>query len=303
MRRAVRILVGALLVLPAIALALVALGPRVADYRTLTVLSGSMAPAMPAGSVAVVRPEPQSSVRPGQVVTFRSPLDAGRVITHRVTHVSWTGGHAVVRTRGDAGARPDPWRARLGDGPAWHVVAVVPHAGRVVGWLRRPLVRAVTTVVAPVLWVLLMLRAVWRPRVPARGVAAAALVATPLVLPAVAAAAFSARAQATQTVSAGALTAPLAPTLTMGCVLDILRVDVAWAIPTGLAPDGLELERRTSGGAWATIATLTGGTTTSYRDRDVAHNRTYEYRLRTRRAAWRSAYGAVATVTTPLLCL
>lgn len=51
------------------------------------------------------------------------------------------------------------------------------------------------------------------------------------------------------------------------------------------------------------LATLDGRTLTSYRDTNVGHSRTYEYRVRTRRAAWRSAYGSVATVATPLLCL
>lgn len=103
---------GALLtagVLAAVAVALaVAVVPAVAGATAYTILSSSMAPALPVGSVVVVRPRPAADVAPGDVITFLA-RDASspdtRVVTHRVVAVE---PGPAFRTRGDANADPDP---------------------------------------------------------------------------------------------------------------------------------------------------------------------------------------------------
>src|SRR3989440_5959602 len=112
-----------------LAVALVALGPLTGTYRVLTVLTGSMAPGMPVGSVAVVRPVDPASIKVGDVITYQAPLADHRVVTHRVVAVLESGPHPVLRTKGDANISPDPWTARLVGAPAWRRVAVLPSAG------------------------------------------------------------------------------------------------------------------------------------------------------------------------------
>jgi signal peptidase I len=156
---AVRVLLaGALVVLLA-----VGVGPMSGRYRLATVLSGSMAPGMPVGSVAVLAPEDPAAVRVGDVITFQAPTPDHPVVTHRVVEVLEGGHHPVVRTKGDANRAPDPWSARLSGGRAWRRVAVIPYAGTAIRLLRSGAVHHVTVQMVPAVLLLSMLAAIWLP--------------------------------------------------------------------------------------------------------------------------------------------
>ena len=75
---------GRVLLAALAALVFVGLGPATGAYRLATVLSGSMAPGMPVGSVAVLVPEPPAAVRVGDVITLQAPTPDRHVVTHRV---------------------------------------------------------------------------------------------------------------------------------------------------------------------------------------------------------------------------
>lgn len=146
-----------------VALATVAfLGPRTGTVQVATVLSGSMAPAMSAGDLVIATPKPLNEIAVGDVLVFNAPIADRRLVTHRVIEVVEQGTRPVVRTKGDANSAPDPWLAQLERGPAWEVRAVVPEAGRVLAWLRTPLVRAVLLWIVPVALAVLWLRGIWR---------------------------------------------------------------------------------------------------------------------------------------------
>ncbi len=72
------------------------------------VLSPSMTPTMPVGSVAVTSHVPMDSLRVGQVVVLRTPTENAPYI-HRVIAINYTPKGLEVRTKGDANAVPDPW--------------------------------------------------------------------------------------------------------------------------------------------------------------------------------------------------
>jgi len=86
------------------------LGPLTGRYRVLTVLSGSMRPTLPVGSIVVVTPQPLDDIRVGDIITFQEPGDRLVLETHRVVRILRDGPVPVVVTKGDDNARPDPWR-------------------------------------------------------------------------------------------------------------------------------------------------------------------------------------------------
>src|ERR687885_579514 len=87
----------------------VAVIQRSGAAQLLTVVSGSMQPALPLGSLVVVVPRDADAVRIGDVITFSPPGDDIRTVTHRVVDVQGTADDVSVRTRGDANPVDDPW--------------------------------------------------------------------------------------------------------------------------------------------------------------------------------------------------
>jgi signal peptidase len=105
-------------------------------WQLQAVLSGSMAPTYPVGSLLVVGPLDASDVRAGMPIVFEDPLEAGRVVTHRVVGPVPDDASAF-RTRGDANAAMDPALvpARLVRG---RVLWAVNGLGAILEWLRWP---------------------------------------------------------------------------------------------------------------------------------------------------------------------
>jgi signal peptidase len=68
------------------------------DSKPLVVLGGSMEPAIPIGSIVLVRRAEAADVQVGDVITFTTPSEA-----------SVTEGRAQFWTRGDANEDDDPW--------------------------------------------------------------------------------------------------------------------------------------------------------------------------------------------------
>ncbi|MEX2292938.1 MAG: signal peptidase I [Acidimicrobiales bacterium] len=139
----------------------VAVGPRTGTYRTVSVLTGSMQPTMPPGSLLVVVPVEPASLAVGDVITFEAPTVDHPVVTHRIVQVLESGEHPVIRTQGDANDAPDAWVARISEAPAWRVAMVVPQAGRAISFLRGPLPRTLAIYVTPLLILLLMMWNIW----------------------------------------------------------------------------------------------------------------------------------------------
>ena len=156
-------MLSALGVLAALVLFLgLAVGPHLFDYRTVTMRTASMAPAVDAGDVMVLRSEPASEIRHGQLLTFNAPVPGRPVYTHRVVEVRRGDGHVVVTTKGDANPTPDPWSAQIEGDTAWYVVAVVPALGWVLGALHHPAVHVVSVWLIPGALCLEVLLRLWR---------------------------------------------------------------------------------------------------------------------------------------------
>ena len=76
--------------------------PRLLGYEIYHVVSGSMAPAIPRGSLVLVRPESAREIREGDVIAYES---GGTVVTHRVAEIREAEGEFV--TKGDANEEED----------------------------------------------------------------------------------------------------------------------------------------------------------------------------------------------------
>jgi len=83
--------------------------PLLLGAQTYTVLTGSMQPGMPPGTLVAVRPTPIDTVRVGDVITYQIRSGDPAVVTHRVVGSTLsTGGDRLLITRGDANDADDP---------------------------------------------------------------------------------------------------------------------------------------------------------------------------------------------------
>ena len=120
--------------------------PRVVGGVPLTILTGSMEPGLPPGTLVVVRPVDPADIRVGDVVTYQIRPGVPGVISHRVVGVTVGEAGRTFTLKGDANAEPDrdavvegqvmgevwysvPWLGRLNTGVsagarAWLVPAV-----------------------------------------------------------------------------------------------------------------------------------------------------------------------------------
>ncbi|NMH99730.1 signal peptidase I [Pseudonocardia acidicola] len=126
-RRVGRWIAALVLVAMVAAAGAVAVVPAVTGAAALTVLSGSMEPALPVGSTVVIRPRPVAEIGVGDVITFtdrdRQSGDT-RIVTHRVIEVQ---PGPAFRTKGDANNAPDPNPVAAADvhGVEWYDVPFV----------------------------------------------------------------------------------------------------------------------------------------------------------------------------------
>lgn len=144
----------------------IGIGPPTGAYQVRTVLTGSMRPTMPEGSVVMVVPVPPSRLRVDDVITYRIPVEDRRIVTHRIVEIIEAGPEPVVRTKGDANNAPDQWVARLRGAEAWRVQLSVPKVGHLLGLLRRPAVFKLTVLLAPALLALASVVRIWMPPTP-----------------------------------------------------------------------------------------------------------------------------------------
>jgi signal peptidase len=163
LRRVVRGLGNLLLLVVVLAFTGLALGPHVLGYRTMTMLTGSMAPGINPGDVTVAVQEPTSTLAVGQIISYQIPIDDHRVVSHRVVKVTrGPGGAVVVQTKGDHNPSADPWTAIITDPQVWTVRAVVPHLGDVIRALRGRGLHIALLYVGPALLTVLLLGEIWR---------------------------------------------------------------------------------------------------------------------------------------------
>ena len=159
-RWAARLLLG----VPAVSLVALLLTvalPALFGFRSLVIMSGSMEPAIPTGSVVVVRRIPAAEIAVGEVVSFVNPEDPGGTLTHRVQAVAGAGGRIEVKTRGDANTGTESWSIAAA-GTVGRVVFHLPLLGYLLAPLQGTLPRLVLVVSPALLLGVSLTVEIWR---------------------------------------------------------------------------------------------------------------------------------------------
>jgi signal peptidase len=92
----------------ALVLALAVLAPALLGFQRYVITSGSMTGTYDRGSLVFDRVVPTSSLRAGDVITFRPPGQTG-LVTHRIASMRVVRGQRVFTTKGDANRTADLW--------------------------------------------------------------------------------------------------------------------------------------------------------------------------------------------------
>ena len=96
---------GTVLLILLVALCLPLTLPRVMGYDIYTVVSGSMEPAIPTGSLVYIEDAQPEDIEEGDVIAFYGARDSAAVITHRVVENNTLMGQFT--TKGDANEKAD----------------------------------------------------------------------------------------------------------------------------------------------------------------------------------------------------
>ena len=138
--------------------------PTVLGHKVLTVISGSMEPAIHTGDVIVVKPvsDPERGVRDGDVITFRSQERSDMLITHRVEGTILINGVPTAYvTKGDANESIDTTPVR-----PEQIVGVyqwrVPYFGYFSAFIRQPLGVVLCVILPGVIIIGLEFRKLWQ---------------------------------------------------------------------------------------------------------------------------------------------
>lgn len=112
------------------------------DYlTTYAVVSGSMEPTVPIGTLALVSKKSAETLSVGDVVAFPEPNGGERIILHRITEKLTTGASGSMvqyRTKGDNNPAEDQWLVTESQ-IRGKMISMIPFIGNIVIYARQPL--------------------------------------------------------------------------------------------------------------------------------------------------------------------
>lgn len=137
----------------------VVLVPAVSGSTPYTILTSSMEPSMPPGTLVIVKPIDPQDVKIGTVVTYQLYSGEADVVTHRVVEIqapTLPGEDPSFITKGDANADPDAKVVKAVQlrGAVWYSVPWI-------GWVNNVVNGDLRAVVIPIVAGLLFLYAGW----------------------------------------------------------------------------------------------------------------------------------------------
>ena len=138
---------------------LVVVVPAASGSTPYTILTSSMEPGLPPGTLVVVKPIEPTEIRIGTVITYQLESGEAEVVTHRVVEIqspNLPGGDPSFITKGDANSAPDadPVMTVQLRGAVWYSVPLI-------GWVNNIVNGDLRAIVIPVVAGLLFLYAGW----------------------------------------------------------------------------------------------------------------------------------------------
>jgi signal peptidase len=122
--------------------------PMLTKSTPYTVLTSSMTPSYPAGTLVVVKPTDVQQIRIGDVITYQIASNQPEVITHRVIQIvqpAKAGDTVKFVTKGDANSLADPVVKPV------QVRGVVWYAVPYIGWVNNVINGGTRTVIVPII--------------------------------------------------------------------------------------------------------------------------------------------------------
>lgn len=148
---------GVLLIIVALG-AVTIVVPAAVGGMPLSVLTGSMRPTYPPGTLVVIKPAAPEEIGVGDVITFQIESGKPAVATHRVIARSTDSGTGEVRftTQGDANNTPDPEQVQTAQirGKVWYAIPYL-------GWANQAIDGGTRSWAVPALAGALFLYAAW----------------------------------------------------------------------------------------------------------------------------------------------
>jgi len=141
--------------------------PRLGGATPYTVLTESMRPTLPPGTLVVVRPVAIDHIGIGDIVTYQLKSGQPEVVTHRVVALGSNAKHErILQTKGDANASADAKGVIAGQvrGRLWYAVPLLGGASNLITGRQRS-VATMVMVIGLVGYALLMFAAATRDRI------------------------------------------------------------------------------------------------------------------------------------------
>ena len=133
--------------------------PIPGNYQMMTVLSGSMEPAIHTGSVAIVKPMKSYGI--GDIITFGKATKTETPITHRIYDMRIQESNPIYVTKGDANNAHDQ-REITANEIIGKVLFSVPYAGYAVEAAKKPIGFILIIIIPAVVIVGDELRKIWK---------------------------------------------------------------------------------------------------------------------------------------------
>lgn len=130
---AVSLSASVLVLLLAVAAAVIGV-PALVGGTAMTVLTQSMEPRLPPGTLVVIRPTPVDDIRVGDVITYQIRSGDAAVVSHRVVSKTYVDGELTFITKGDNNDANDPEPVRTVQirGALWYSIPML-------GWVNNVL--------------------------------------------------------------------------------------------------------------------------------------------------------------------
>lgn len=122
--------------------------PIPGNYRVLSVLSGSMEPAIHTGSVVIVAPAEDYKI--GEVITFGEISKTKTPTTHRINDIKVVNDKPVYITKGDANNAPDNKEVAASEVKG-KVLFSIPYLGFALNFVKQPIGFALVIIVPAIL--------------------------------------------------------------------------------------------------------------------------------------------------------